>query len=347
MNTASQSIKLANESVKLLDTQALEAWTASYYLDFPYEFSRIKNIVFSGMGGSALGAHIFTNVFKTKVPFVIKEDYELPSWVSKETLVILSSYSGNTEETLSCATKALERGCLITGFTSGGKLQSFFEKENIPHYLIQPAKSNPSNYPRFGIAYGLFGIIGMLTKLNLIDNTNPKMIERDVFSSLNYLKEQNAKIKTKAATLTKKANSDLLLVFSAEHLQGNGHTLSNQLNETSKKLAYWLNLPDADHSQVESYIRSKVSLTALFLVSQNYKQRVKERFEITEQVLLKAGYKTVRVDTERGTLLQEALEALLTTSYISVELAKLNKLDPLAIPSIDKIKKKLEETDIK
>lgn len=336
----SKNAMIALDSVENLMDQCLQAWKESRVIDFSDEYSQIENLVICGMGGSSLPAYIIKSVFPSRIPISITESYNLPNWAGPKTLISLSSYSGNTEETLSCAQQAKSRGCLITGVTSGGQLKEFLKIGGYPFYSFEP-KYNPSGLPRFGIGYGVFGQLGILNKLCLIDKVGENDWDTQINDSIEHLRACNDEMKASATKLAKDVKEKILVIFAADHLEGNGQTFTNQVNETAKTLAFWVRLPSADHSLIEGFKRSQTPVAAIFIESKHYSSRMRERFRLTQEVIKKNGYNTYVYEVQEGTPIQEMLEALFFSSFFSVRLAIENSDDPLAIPSVDFIKSKL------
>lgn len=338
-----KNVTTAMESVSNLLEQVTQALEESGKVEFPASYRDFDNVVVCGMGGSALPAHIIKAAFPTKMPFTVVENYDLPNWVGNKTLVLLSSYSGDTEETLSCAQQAKEKNCLICGITSGGKLEEFLNINNFPKYIFNP-KYNQTKLPRFGIGYGVFGQLGILASLGVFSNTSESEIKRQVKEAINFVGKNIEEISTEASKLAKELKGQITVLFAAGHLEGNAHTFSNQINETSKALSFWVDLPDADHSLIEGFVKHKPSVSTLFIISPNYNPRILERFRITQQLIENDGYETFLYEPKSGALIQEILELLYFTSAVSVFLAIENNVDPMSIPAIEFIKSKLGES---
>ena len=126
---------------------------------------KIDDIVISGMGASAISGDIIQSLFRDKldIPIYVSRNYDLPKWANKNTLVISQSYSGNTEETLSTFKHGYQKHCKIIGISSGGKLQEYCEKREIPHIKI------PSGIqPRAATGYSLFSSINAMRIIGVI-----------------------------------------------------------------------------------------------------------------------------------------------------------------------------------
>lgn len=327
------------QSIKALPSQCLQAWEESARIIFPENYSGIENLVVCGMGASGLPGHIVTSVFQTKIPVALVNDYRLPVWAGPKTLVFLSSYSGNTEEIISCFKEAQDRRCLITGATTGGELGEFLTTEDAPFYKYEP-KHNPSGQPRMGLGYGIFGQISILYKLGILDDTEG--LEHDVVGSVEALKSSQSALDEASQNLAKQLRSSVVLVLAAEHLIGNAHTFANQLNETSKNLAAWFSLPEANHHLLEGLKNPKVPVLAVFFDSSAYSAPIKKRLEITQDVVEKNGHKTYVYKPGATSKFGEVLEILYLSGYSTVLLAELSGENPLEIPWVDYFKKKLQ-----
>lgn len=332
-----EAYDLAFRSAKALPQQCLQAWEESRQIEFPESYTGVENLVICGMGASGLPGHILTSAFPTKIPVVLINDYHLPAWAGPKTLVFLSSYSGNTQETISCFQEAKEHGCPITGATTGGKLEEFLK--GVPFYKYEP-KHNPSGQPRFGLGYGFFGLLGILAELGVLAEGNTLDIE--VKRAVEALAGLEGQIESSAQELVHSAQGNIILVFGAEHLVGNTHTFANQLNETAKNLAFWHALPEANHHLLEGLKNPKVPLLAVFLDSSIYSAPAKKRLEITQDVVEKNGHKTFVYKPNATSKLGEVMETLYLSGYSTVLLSQLSGENPLELPWVDCFKKKLQ-----
>jgi glucose/mannose-6-phosphate isomerase len=326
-------------STELVLEQCSQIWEDSKTVSFPSEYSNVKNIVFSGMGGSGLGAQITFHLFKTKltVPFYINNDYSLPEFANEDTLVILSSYSGSTEETLASANEAIKKGCKITGLTTGGKLKELFEKHNFPYVKIDP-KNNPAGQPRLGTGYATFGLIAIFTKIGVV-NLN----EAEIIEYLNSAKEKKEISKSKAQDLANKLLNSVPVIFVSEHLVGNAHVIRNQFNETSKSFAAYSPIPELNHHLLEGLKNPEnKNLHVLFICSDLYSEKTTKRIELTKDVVSKNGIPYSEYKAEGDTTLSQVLNTLSFGGYLTLYLGLLYGQDPSLIPWVDYFKEKLK-----
>lgn len=335
------------ESIKQLPDQCLQAWEETQKLEFGSQYKEIWNVAVCGMGASGLPTHVITSAFKTNVPVVSVNDYNVPSWANKHTLVYLSSYSGSTEEVLSCAEQAKNNECMVTGATSGGlpagrqgKLGEYFKENNYTAYLYDP-KHNPSEQPRMGLGYGIFGQLGILSKLGVVeDNDN---IAEQVKTAVAELREFAQKIQqSDQEPIDKPTNHNhVLVILAAQHLVGSAHIFANQINETAKTFSTWFSIPEANHHLLEGLKRPDFPLVAIFLESENYSPNIKRRVALTKQIVEKNGHKIESYYASMGPHVKEILEILIHSSYATLRMAEIYNEDPIAIPWVDYFKTEL------
>jgi len=152
-------------SIEALPDQLKQAWEEVFQTSMPEDLLNVKNVVVSGMGGSALGGRIIDSLIldRANTPIEISTEYRLPNYVGPDSLVIISSYSGNTEETLSSAHDAIKKNAKIFVVTTGGKIAQLAKEEGLPSYIFNPIH-NPSNQPRMGIGYSIGAVLALLVK---------------------------------------------------------------------------------------------------------------------------------------------------------------------------------------
>src|SRR3989344_6196735 len=165
------------KSINFFPKQIQDSYEESLKIKLPNEFKHIKNIVACGMGGSRFPHYIIKELFKEeiKIPYLINDNYNLPGFVDSDTLMILSSYSGTTEEVLVTGQKAYEKKAKIIGISSGGPLRDFLNQIKAPGYFFDPVY-NPSGQPRIGFGYLIGGILGILLKLDILNYKKEEII---------------------------------------------------------------------------------------------------------------------------------------------------------------------------
>lgn len=325
-------------STELFVNQCRQIYADVQKLSFPR--LTIDNIIVCGMGGSAYGAYVAQSLFKDelKIPIFVNNDYKLPAFATTKSLIVLSSYSGNTEEVLHCAKEAKEKGYQITGITTGGKLAEFLQEQNFPALIVSPT-NNPSGQPRLGTGYMVLGFLLLLEKLGLV--SMPEAIE-----AISEVEKNGEDIKGQAKAMAGKMVDTLPLIFSAEIINGNAHIMRNQLNETAKVLAMFEDIPELNHHLMEGLINPKEKkISAIFLESSFYSQIIKKRVELTKDVIIKNNGEVLSFAGFGSSKLAHVLSTLSFGGYLSVYLAFLYNQNPSLIPWVDYFKQQLKNNN--
>lgn len=312
-------------------------------------YKNVQNIVVAGMGGSALGADLVKNLYKEElsVPMEITKDYDLPAFVGPNTFLILSSYSGNTEETISCAAQAATKGAMIAVIAAGGKLVELAKNRNYPHFIINP-KANPSNQPRMATAYNIMAIIMMLQKLNLI-----KFDEENFNQILDAINKtsQNCLVEVSQEQNQAKLLAFMLLerrpiLVGASFLEGALHIAANQLNENAKIYADYKIIPEINHHLLEGLTFPKSNPLNHFFVffqSKLYRSEIQKRISLTQEAAAKKEIETYEIYLESETKLMQVFELLTLATFTNLYLSYLEGIDPCPIPMVDWFKAELEK----
>ncbi len=335
-------------SIEHLPEQIEQSWSEVNDMDIPADYFEAKNVIVSGMGGSGLGARVIRYLMfdRLRVPIEYVNNYSLPSYVNSSTLVIVSSYSGNTEETVSSVHDALKKRAKIIGITTGGKLAEISKEGNLPFWVFDP-KENPSGQPRMGLGYSIAGILAILSKCKFLSLEESEIT--DLISSCEiFVKEFGVRKATReniAKKLAEKYSNKIPMLFSAEHLVGVTHAFRNQINENSKTFSGSYKISEANHHLMEGLrfpAKAKDVLRFMIFESPHYHERIQKRFAITEDVVEKNGYGHDIYKTTAKNKLNEAFEVLILGSYVSFYLAILHGIDPSPIPWVDYFKEKMD-----
>ena len=334
-------------SVVALADQIKDAWLSFKNLDLPTECSLAENVVISGMGGSALGGRVIKSLLKDRVriPIEVVTDFHLPSYVNDNSLVILSSYSGNTEETLAAAHDTLKRHAKIFIITTGGKLETLARENNLPLYLIYP-KFNPSNQPRTATGYSIVSIMALLARCNFIHLTDEEIGEAEIVVR-KFTNEFSVEVKESnnlAKRTAVKLKNNMAILIASEHLVGAAHVMKNQLNENSKTFSCLFDLPELNHHLMEGLrnpAEAKKFWHIIFFESDKYSDEIIKRYPITEEVVAKndVSYSAYKLRSDKK--LEQIFEVITFGSFVNFYLAVLYGIDPAPIPWVDYFKQKL------
>jgi glucose/mannose-6-phosphate isomerase len=299
----------------------------------------IQNIVFCGMGASIYGAMVIKSILGRNMPYPTElvSDYFLPDYVGKNTLVVLTSYSGNTEEVLSCAQEAKAKGAKMIVLTKGGQLAEFAQDHKLPAYIFD-GKLNPGGVPRLGNGYSILGLIGLLNKTRVID-----IEEQEVTNALERFKEKQDDIKQQAEEIYSMFTGKIPIIFAAEHLAGNAQILRNQFNETSKAFSSYFLIPDLNHHLMEGLqFPTDAPLQFFVFDSPNYSDKIRKRVELTIDVVKQNKYPVVEFVTSGQTEYDDFLEVLYYGCFVTLYLGLAYNQNPAINPWVDWFKAKLK-----
>ncbi|MFW5704149.1 MAG: SIS domain-containing protein [Patescibacteria group bacterium] len=336
-------------SINSLHKQLEQSLSESQQVNLPDDYRSAHSVYVCGMGGSRFPALINYYLFKTqlRVPMIINDDYIVPGSVNETSLVILSSYSGSTEEVLYCAEEAKKRKAKILTISSGGALADWAKQNGYPSYVFNTVH-NPSQQPRIGFGYSVGANIGVLLHLGMID-IDPKQIT-DAITKLPGLMQNFSidipKNENHAKQLADAIYNRYPYYLVSEFLTGIGNAIQNQTNETAKAISSYRVIPELNHHMMEG-LKFPVDLKemAVFILfhSSFYSERIQKRFLVTKEVIEKNNISTIWHELRGETTIEQAFELMGLGSYVSMYLAALYEQDPNAIPYVDYFKSKLKQ----
>lgn len=332
-------------SVLALPDQCSHAWSDANEVFIPENYKNTENIIMCGMGGSGLGSRVIETLYfsKLKKPITRVNDYYIPPYVNEKSIVFVSSYSGNTEETVQNLDEAIKAQAKIIVIGAGGKLIEIAKEKNLPYFLITPTY-NPSNQPRMAIGYSVVGQLVLASKANLLD-IKKEEIDETISYMKNIINENRIENENnEAINFSKKMKDKFILYVSSEHLIGATHVINNQLNENAKNLSFDFIIPELNHHLMEGLKHpEKNSDNALFyfVESDMYSERIKKRYQITEEVVEKNNINSLIFKTKSSNKITQVFETIQFGAFVNFYLSMLNKLDPAPIPWVDYFKEKL------
>lgn len=326
-------------SIDTLSDQCLHAWEDTQSIEIPESYKKITKIVMCGMGGSGLGARVIESVYgsKLKVSLTRVNDYDLPDFVDTETLVICSSYSGETEETVSNARQAIEKGAKWMAIGTGNTLIKMAMDAGVPYYQINP-KFNPSNQPRMAIGYSIVGQLVLCAKAGIIDFTKADLDK--IVEVMKKVTKETDKAKDLAKLMKDKVN----FYISAGHLVGATHVVNNQANENSKTFTADYVIPELNHHLMEGLghpTEDHTKFLAIFANSDLYPEKIVKRFAITEEVCRKQNIEVYEYKLTSITPIEQVFELIQFGAYANFYLSMLYELNPAPIPWVDYFKERL------
>ena len=308
-----------------------------------FNFRGLKNVVINGLGGSAIGGDLirsFTH-YSSAVPIYINRNYHLPGFAGEDTLSVISSYSGNTEETISAFKESNKKGCRILCISSGGKVEEMALKQNNLFIKIPGGLQ-----PRCAVGYSFFVLLIILSRFGFYpvqDDDFTGVIENiknntDLFSDFDNDKNNALKI-------AKMLQNRLPVIYSSTDLLDVVNLRwRGQIAENAKQLAYGNVYPEMNHNELVGWEKNRDILNKIivvFLKDFEDNDRIKMRMEITEEIYEKYTNSVISVYGKGDSKLERIFNLIYLGDWVSYYLALLNNVDPTPVDAITYLKEKL------
>ena len=330
--------------INSLPGQLEDAWEAGQKLQLP-EMSGVRQVLIAGMGGSAISADLFTAYAEPlcAVPVVVQRDYTLPAWAKgPETLVVASSHSGNTEETLAVFGQAVQAGCRVLAITTGGQLKEAAEGAGCPVWEFYH-----TGQPRAAVGFSFGLLMALFSRLGLIPEPQEELSE-----ALLAMRDQQTRLKAEVMVVNNPAKrlagqimNRWITVVGSGLLAPVARRWKGQINELAKSWAHFESLPEMNHNTLAG-IENPEQLLAhskvLFLQSPSDHPRNSRRSELTRQGFMLAGIGTDFYIAAGKTRLAHMWTALHFGDYVAYYLAMIYGVDPTPVPAIEGLKQALK-----
>jgi len=345
--TSFQNIDKQNylAEIENLPTQLENGYQQGLSLSLP-NWKGIQSVLIAGMGGSAIGADLLAAYASSvcQVPILVQRSYSLPAWVKgPEVLVITSSHSGNTEETLAVFEQVSKSKCHILALCTGGKLAEAARTKDIPLWAF-----NHQGQPRAAVGYSFGLLLSLITRLGLIPD--PAIELSGAITSMRSqqmsLQVDLPVVRNSAKRLAGQLMGRWVMLFGADVLEPVARRWKTQINELAKAFAQFEALPEADHNALAGLQQPEQGLSstmALFLRAPSYHPRNLLRTELTKQAYMLEGLNTDFVDAQGETPLAQQWTALHMGDYVAYYLAMLYDTDPTPIEALEGFKRHLAE----
>jgi glucose/mannose-6-phosphate isomerase len=329
--------------IKELPMQCRQAWQTAMGFNLPSDYADVDKVIILGMGGSAIGGDLVRSLAlaEARIPIIVHRDYGLPSFVDERTLVIASSYSGNTEETLSGFRSSLLTTAKKLVMTTGGTLKELAEANNFPVYKIEYKAQ-----PRAALGFSFIPTLGVLQKLGFIKDKSA-----DVDETIRVLENLSTKLDEKslltsnpAKQLAQRCHGKLPVIYGAGILAEVAHRWKTQINENGKAWAFYEVFPELNHNATVGFQFPPEVVERLHVVllrSPLFNERVKLRYEVTGELLQRAGVAYEYVDSLGESPLSQMMSTVMMGDFTSYFLAILNEVDPSPVEVIDYLKERL------
>lgn len=325
--------------------QLSEAKRITGSFSVPRGYKDFQTIVFAGLGGSAIGGDLVKSYLsdEIRIPISISRSYLLPKFVNEKTLLFISSYSGNTEETLSAYKEGKKKRAKIVAISSGGELEDVARKDSLPFIAIP--KGLP---PRMGLGYLSICPLIILEKMRLIKGNTDEIAETVKMLDILKRKKLSPEIefsRNKAKQIAKKIYNKFIIIYGpSDRMEVAVTRLRGELAENSKQISSSHLFPEMNHNEIVGWeYPAKIlkDLIVILLRDRADHPRVQRRMEITKEIIKDKGVEIIEVWSEGKSLLARIFSLIYIGDFISFYLAILNGVDPTPVERVSYLKKRL------
>lgn len=333
------------EHINHLPDQLAEAWKLGFSLPLP-KMGYFNHVVIAGMGGSAIGGDLvqaYANIY-SEIPITVLRDYDLPQW--QNTLVICSSHSGNTEETLSVFDQAVERGLPTLAICTGGKLAEKARQADTPLWIFED-----DFQPRAAVGYSFGLLLAALTRLGMFEVEHTAS---EVLAAVQAMKAQQVDLQPEvfaphnpAKRLAGQFVGRWVTVFGSGFLAPVARRWKTQINEIAKAQAAFEILPEADHNTLQGINFPEANANhslAFFITSKLNHPRHRIREEYTRKAFMLEAISTDFFRVRGKRVMEDMWSALHMGDYIAFYLSVAYQIDPTPVPMLEQLKIYLNNT---
>ncbi len=329
-----------NQFQVLIDSykQIENAWNNKIDLENESK-NEFNNIIVAGMGGSAISADLLKSFLgnELRISLQVCRDYSLPYYANENSLVIISSYSGNTEETISCLEEAIRKKCKVITVSTGGKVKTIAQENNMPWIKLQKGFQ-----PRYALGVCFFTLLKILHSLNIIPNQN-EVVDKVKKLWKNKGVEYSATENT-ALTFAEELVGFIPLIYSSTGLEAVGYRLKCQFNENSKLHAYNNVIPELNHNEIigwETFEDKQLNAKLITILDKEYHPQIIKRFNITRKLAKKSKVEMLTLRSSENDSKVRIMDLIYLGDWITYYLSIIRDFDPSEIDNINQLKQSL------
>ncbi|HIA35873.1 MAG TPA: bifunctional phosphoglucose/phosphomannose isomerase [Flavobacteriales bacterium] len=298
--------------------------------------NQINNVLISGLGGSGIGGTIASQLLEKEadIPINVNKDYFIPKYVNDKTLVIISSYSGNTEETLSAMSQAIKQNAEVVCITSGGEVLNIAKTRGLNHIIIPGGMP-----PRACLGYSLTQLFFVLNHYGIVGAEFKTQIK----SGISLLESEEDDIMQKALELSGSMVGKTPIIYTSAAYEGVGIRLRQQLNENSKMLCWHQVFPEMNHNELVGWKSGDDSLAVLILRNKSDFSRTQKRIETCKEIFSKYTSTIIEVYSKGNSEIERTLYLIHLGDWLSWFLSEKNQVDAMEIEVINYLKSELSK----
>lgn len=297
---------------------------------------KVSNIIIAGLGGSGIGGTIVSELIATEctVPITLCKDYFLPNFANENTLVLISSYSGNTEETLAILNKAIDKNCKIVVVASGGEAIKIAQQKKLDYTIIPGGMP-----PRSCLGYSLTQLLNIIHSFKLIQTDYLPQI----LSASNLLQTEKENIDAEAKIIAGKLKTKIPVIYSLGNTEGISVRFRQQINENSKMLCWHHILPEMNHNELVGWTEKNENLAIVIFRYATDFERTAKRLEICKDIWKKYTSTLIEIFAKGNTPLERAIYMIHIGDWISCYIADEKGIDPTEVNIINHLKGELSK----
>ncbi len=297
---------------------------------------KISNVLICGLGGSGIGGSIVSElvIANANVPINVSKGYFIPAFVNENTLVIISSYSGNTEETLNCMELAIAKKAKIVCVTSGGKVQELAKSNGYDCIMIPGGMP-----PRSCLGYSLTQLFFILDFHKIITNDFKAELE----AAIKLIDQEENNIITEAKNIAKKLKDKTPVIYATTYNEGIAIRFRQQLNENAKILCWHHIIPEMNHNELVGWTQKNDNLSVLIFLDKDEYSRNMARVEINKEIIKKYAFNITEIYSKGISAIEKAIYFIHLGDWISVLLAEFRGVDAVEVNVINHLKSALSK----
>ncbi|MCS7017839.1 MAG: bifunctional phosphoglucose/phosphomannose isomerase [Cytophagales bacterium] len=329
---------LIRKLIESYPTQVLQAIALGKQQQLATPSAEIRQVVIAGLGGSGIGGSLVKalTVQTLSVPVEVLKSYDVPAWIGKHTLVLASSHSGNTEETLTVVQQAATKGAQIVAITTGGQLANW-AKANGWDWVQMPFEEP---CPRQFLAYSLIAQLYVLINLGLA----PAALAADIEEGAALVQASQDSIQQTARAIAARCANRLPFIYADERLGALALRFQQQINENAKQMAHVNVFPEMNHNELVGWrlpVQHLQQSVVILLRSTHNHPRVEVRMAVCEPIFRQLAADVVHLPLQGNSLAAQVLHFIHLTDWVSYFLAEINGVDAYEIDVINHLKNKL------
>ncbi|MGZ4033462.1 MAG: bifunctional phosphoglucose/phosphomannose isomerase [Bacteroidia bacterium] len=298
--------------------------------------NKISNVLICGLGGSGIGGSIVSElvVANANVPINVTKGYFIPAYVNENTLVIISSYSGNTEETLNCMQLAIAKNAKIVSITSGGKVLEISKTKELDCIVVPGGMP-----PRSCLGYSLTQLFFILGFFGIITINYKTELE----AAIKLIDSEENNIIAEAKSIASKLKGKIPVIYATTYNEGIAIRFRQQLNENAKILCWHHIVPEMNHNELVGWTEKNDNLSVLIFLDKDDYSRNLARVDINKEVIKKHASAITEIYSKGNSIIEKAIYFIHLGDWISVALGEARGVDLMEVNVINHLKSALSK----